>query len=342
MLSCPLPLVDAAHITLGHGGGGKLTQQLLDQLFLPIFANPALQARLDGAILPARSGRLALTTDSYVVRPLEFPGGDIGSLAASGTLNDLAMCGAQPQALAAAFVLEEGLATARLSRLAASLQSVAQAQGVAVVTGDTKVVERGRADGLYITTTGIGWVPDGRDWGPQSLRPGDAVLVSGDIGRHGIAILAARAELGLETDLASDVGCLWPTVAALAEHPNLVHALRDATRGGLAAACIELAQASGLGMVLDEAAVPVCAEVRGACELLGFEPAHIACEGRMISLVAAEYADAAVSILQSFEPTAARIGTVVDQHPGRVAWISCAGPRRWLELPSGEQLPRIC
>jgi len=286
--SCPAPLTGHAEIQIAHGGGGRLTQQLIERIFGPAFDNPALNARHDGAVLAAPAGaRLAFTTDSHVVSPLFFPGGDIGRLAVYGTVNDLAMCGARPRWLSAGFILEEGLPVATLERIVAAMAEAARKAGVQIVTGDTKVVERGKGDGLYVNMAGIGWVEHDRVIAPASVRPGDVVLLSGDIGRHGMAILALREGLAFESSIESDCAPLWPAVEALFAAGVEVHCLRDLTRGGLATAVIEIAETAGRAVALEEAAVPVCEPVRGACEILGLDPLYVANEGRFVAFVPA-------------------------------------------------------
>jgi hydrogenase expression/formation protein HypE len=292
----------------------------------------------DGAVLET-TGRLAFTTDSYVVRPLFFPGGDIGSLAVYGTVNDLAMCGARPRALSCGFILEEGLPLSTLERVLESMARAAAACGVPIVTGDTKVVERGHGDGLFINTAGVGEVLALGPIGASAIRPGDAVLVSGDLGRHGIAILAAREGLAFETTIESDSGPLLEPVMALLQAGFEVHCLRDLTRGGLTSALVELSEASGLGIELEESALRTHDEVQGACELLGLDPLAVANEGRMVVFLPAAQAGPALELLARFEPTAFRAGTVQGD---RVVVRTALGSRRVLDMPSGEQLPRIC
>ena len=334
-------------ITLAHGGGGRLTQDLLDRVFRPAFANAALAAAHDGAVLPLAGGeRLAFTTDAHVVSPLFFPGGDIGTLAVNGTVNDLAMCGARPLALSAAFILEEGLATAVLTRVVASMQAAAAAAGVTVVTGDTKVVERGKGDGLYITTSGVGLVPAGVVVAPDQVRPDDVILLSGDLGRHGMAIMATRESLAFESPIVSDCAPLAAPVQALLAAGIATHCLRDLTRGGLATALLEIAETGGVDLAIEEASVPVSEAVHGACEILGFDPLYVANEGRFIAFVPATQADAALAILARTAPGGppACIGRVrTPSGPrGRVLLRSVIGVERRLDRLSGEQLPRIC
>ncbi len=342
---CPAPLSGHREIQLAHGGGGRLTQELIEGIFGPAFANAALDARHDGALLAAPAGgRLAFTTDSHVVSPLFFPGGDIGRLAVFGTANDLAMCGARPRWLSAGFILEEGLPMATLERVAASMAEAARIAGVEIVTGDTKVVERGKGDGLYVNTAGVGILEYDRLVAPASVRPGDAVLLSGDIGRHGMAILAQREGLAFESPIESDCAPLWPAVEALLAAGVDVHCLRDLTRGGLATAVIEIAETARLAATLDEAAVPVSEPVRGACEILGLDPMYVANEERLLAIVPAGQAGAALAALARAAPGGppARIGAVRAGPAGEVTLRSVVGVERILDRLSGEQLPRIC
>lgn len=341
---CPLPAIEDGRIELGHGGGGALMHRLIDGLFRPAFGATPTEPAHDGATVPVAGSRLAFTTDSFVVTPLEFPGGDIGALAVIGTVNDLAMCGARPLSLSAGFILEEGLEIALLRRIAASMGQAAAAAGVGVVTGDTKVVERGKGDGLYISTAGIGLIPPGVAIGPQFVRPGDAVLLSGDVGRHGIAIMAAREGLGFETTIESDMASLAPLVGALLDAGVALHCLRDLTRGGLATALVEIATAAGLDLRLDAESVAVSDAVRGACEILGLDPWYVANEGRLVAFVPAADAARALAILRAHPggAAAAVIGRVTAATgPGRVR-AGTIGGARVLDLLSGEQLPRIC
>jgi hydrogenase expression/formation protein HypE len=344
--TCPAPLNDRTAILLAHGGGGRLMHRLIADVFASAFANPALETHHDGAVLDApRGGRLALTTDSYVVRPLFFPGGDIGSLAVNGTANDLAMCGARPLALSAAFILEEGLPTADLERIVASMRRAADLVPVPIVTGDTKVVERGKGDGLFISTAGVGLVAEGVEIGPLCVRAGDVIVVSGDLGRHGVAVLAAREGLALETTIESDCASLVCPVHALLDAGLPLHCLRDLTRGGLASALVEIAETSGHAIEIDEDAVPVSEEVRGACEILGFDPLYLANEGRFVAFLPAALADRAVACLRALDPTArpAVIGEVrPDAGLPAVVLKTRYGSRRTIDMISGEQLPRIC
>ncbi|MCS6845941.1 MAG: hydrogenase expression/formation protein HypE [Caldilineales bacterium] len=354
-LACPIPISEYPAITLAHGGGGRLTHMLIERMLRPAFANPALDALHDGAILTLFDGagpaagapglRLAFTTDSYVISPRFFPGGDIGSLAVHGTINDLAMCGAQPLALSAALILEEGLPMEELWQVVRSMQAAAAAAGVPIVTGDTKVVDRGKGDGLFINTSGIGLIPADVEIAPQRARPGDAVLVSGAIAVHGIAIMSVREGLEFETTLASDTAPLHGLVGEiLAAGGRDVHVLRDPTRGGVASALNEIAAAARVGIRLDERAIPVDDEVRGACEILGLDPLYVANEGKCLAVVAPEAAEAVLAAMRRHPlgRQAALIGEVVDAHPGKVFLRSRIGGLRVVDMISGEQLPRIC
>ena len=325
-------------VLLGHGGGGSLSQRLIDQLLVPAFG-PADGVLHDAAVLPAEAGPLAFTTDSYVVRPLFFPGGDIGSLAVFGTVNDLAMVGASAIALSLSLILEEGLPMPLLQQVLASIRLAAQRCGVPVVTGDTKVVERGKGDGIYINTAGIGRVDHGLQIGPKAVRSGDAILVSGDLGRHGVAILAARQELGFCTELRSDLAPLQEPVRALLAADLELHCLRDLTRGGLASALHEISKGAGLGVLVRENAIPIAPEVDAACELLGLDPLAMANEGRFVLFLPAHQADRALAVLQRFQPSAASIGCVRGE---AVLLETSLGLQRRLELGRGESLPRIC
>ncbi|RMG65907.1 MAG: hydrogenase expression/formation protein HypE [Calditrichaeota bacterium] len=342
---CPMPIEEYDAVTLGHGGGGKLTNRLIRELLEPTLNNPFLAELHDGAMLPRAQGRLAVTTDSYVVSPPFFPGGNIGDLAVHGTLNDLAMCGARPLYLTLAMILEEGFLLQDLWRILASIRQRLEEANVPVVTGDTKVVERGKGDGVFLNTTGVGQILDGVDVRPARIQPGDAILLSGPIAEHGIAILSIREGLSFDTALQSDTANLWPVVEALLDAGGLdIHALRDATRGGVASALNELAQASGTGMVIQEEAIPVREEVRGACEILGLDPLFVANEGRFLAFVAPERADELLEVLHSHPlgGEARIIGRVVSDHPGVVRMETWLGGSRVVDMLSGEQLPRIC
>lgn len=343
--ACPLPLRHDEQIVLGHGSGGKMSADLIAGTFLPPFDNEALRAGNDaGVVLTAGGERLAISTDSHVVWPLFFPGGDIGRLAVCGTVNDVAMMGATPHFLTAGFILEEGLAQRTLSRVVASMQAAAQEAGIVIVAGDTKVVERGKADGLYINTAGVGTVPAGRQIGGGRARPGDVVLLSGPIGDHGIAVLAARGELGFEAEVESDVAPLNHLVAAMVAAGEGVHVLRDPTRGGVAAALNEIARQSGVGIVLEEASIPVRPAVVAACEMLGFDPLYVANEGRLLAIVDGEEADRILEAMRAtrYGEEAVVVGEVVAEPAGRLLLRTAIGSRRIVDMPAGELLPRIC
>lgn len=342
--ACPLPHPLPPRVTLAHGGGGAAMQALIRDVFLRHFDNPLLRAGHDAAVFDTPGPRIAFTTDSFVVQPLEFPGGDIGRLAVYGTVNDLAMAGARPTHLSTGFILEEGLPMATLDTVVRSMRAAADACGVTIVTGDTKVVERQRGDGLTINTAGIGAVRAAAPVGPASVRAGDAVLISGDIARHGIAVMAAREGLAFDPPIESDAAPLHGAVAALIDAGIAPRCLRDCTRGGLAAALNEIALGAGLAIDIDGARVPLDDGVRGACEILGLDPLHVACEGRFVAVVAAEDAPAALDVLAACAPglPPAVIGAAAAGPPGRVTRLGDLGVRRLVDLPAGEQLPRIC
>lgn len=342
--TCPLPLRDYPHVVMGHGGGGRLSADLVEHLFLPAFRNPALARLGDAAVLPPVPGRLAFTTDGFVVRPLFFPGGCVGDLAVNGTVNDLAVSGATPLYLSAGFILEEGLPLADLGRIVDRMAAAARAAGVAVVCGDTKVVDRGHGDGCYITTAGVGVVPDGVTLGVQQARPGDAVVLSGPVGNHGIAVLCVREGLEFETRIESDTAALTGLAAAVLAACPATRAMRDPTRGGLAATLNEIAVGSGVGIEIDEPAVPVDDEVRAACDLLGLDPLLVANEGKLVAVVPADAADHLLAAVRRHPlgTRAAVIGRVTDQHPKLVVARTAVGGRRVVSTPVGEQLPRIC
>lgn len=344
-LACPIPLTDEGTVLLGHGGGGRMTQQLIERVFLQAFKNPALEPLHDGATLSVLGGRLAFSTDAFVVRPLFFPGGNIGSLAVHGTVNDLAMCGARPLALSASFILEEGFPMADLKRIVASMKEAAEAAGVSIVTGDTKVVDRGKGDGVFVTTSGVGVIPEGIIIAPDRAQPGDVVLVNGPIADHGIAILSVREGLEFDTELTSDSAALNGLVEAiLAAGGADVHVLRDPTRGGVASATNEIATSSRVGIVLKETALPLREQVRGACAILGFDPLYVANEGKCLAFVAPSKVPAVLAAMRTHPlgKDAVAIGEVVAANPGRVVLESRIGGRRIVDMLSGEQLPRIC
>ncbi|MGA2205582.1 MAG: hydrogenase expression/formation protein HypE [Terracidiphilus sp.] len=343
--SCPLPLADYPAIVMGHGGGGKLGNELVEHLFLPAFRNPALENLGDAAVLEASGARLALSTDSFVVQPLFFPGGSIGELAVNGTVNDLAVSGAEPKFLSAGFILEEGFSLAQLAAIVDAMAKAAAEAGVQIVTGDTKVVERGHGDGCYITTAGVGLLRDGIQVGPHRARPGDAVLVSGTIGDHGMAIMSVREGLEFESPIRSDCAALNGMIAQVLDAAGAaVHAMRDPTRGGLASTLNEIAQASDVGIVIDEAGVPVRFEVQSACELLGLDPVYVANEGKAVFFVAPEAADRVLSVLRAHPlgKDAARIGHVTAEHKRILVARTAMGANRVIPTMIGEQLPRIC
>lgn len=342
--TCPTPLRERARIVSGHGGGGAMSAELVRDHFAPAYGNEHLAALGDAATLDLGGARLAFSTDSYVVRPLFFPGGSIGDLAVNGTVNDLAMHGAVPAYLSCGFILEEGLDLAVLDRVAQDLGAAARAASVQIATGDTKVVESGHGDGVYINTAGIGLIRDGVDLRPQRVRPGDAILVSGPIGLHGVAVLSVREGLEFGVEVESDTAPLAGLVAAMLEVCPDIHALRDPTRGGLAASLNEIAQASGSGIEVVERAIPVPDPVAAACGLLGLDPMYIANEGRLVAFVPRDRADEVLDAMRAHPHGigARRIGEVVQEHPGMVVARTAFGATRVVDLPIGEQLPRIC
>ena len=343
-LTCPTPIEQEELIQMAHGGGGRKMANLIEKHFLPLLKNDALAQLGDGAIIQVGGERLAISTDSFVVSPPFFPGGNIGSLAVHGTVNDLAMCGAEPVALSLALILEEGFRRSDLDQIMASVASESAAVGASVVTGDTKVVERGKGDSIYITTTGLGRVRPGVNVAPQNARPKDRVLISGPVGDHGMAVMAARHGLTFDPPLHSDSAAVLPAVRALLDSVPDAHVLRDPTRGGLATALCEIATASGVQICLDESAIPVRREVAAACELLGFDPLYVACEGRFLAIVAEDVADKALNAIRKtlIGSQAATIGYVEQSALARVLLRTRIGSHRRLERLSGEQLPRIC
>ena len=348
-LDCPTPLPHKEKIVMGHGGGGRLMADLIREVFYPLFDNPTLLAGDDAATPPDRgsvgeSASLAVSTDAHIVYPLFFPGGDIGRLAVCGTVNDLLMVGAQPLWITASFILEEGLETEILCRVAKSMRLAADEAGVQIVAGDTKVAERGKVDGIYISTTGVGRVPDGRDTRGRNARPGDAVLVSGTLGDHGIAVLAARGELAFQTEIESDIAPLGELVEAMYGSGAEIHALRDPTCGGIASALNEIARQSGVAVVLEEKNIPVRPEVEAACELLGFDPLHIANEGKLVAFVPEDSAEDVLMAMQAapYGEGARRIGRVEQEPEAKVLMETAIGGTRIVDVPAGELLPRIC
>ncbi len=343
--ACPLPLVEQSRVQLGHGSGGKLSAALLRSHFLPPLKNPYLEQLGDGAVVPVAGAEVVLSTDTFVVHPLEFPGGNIGTLAVHGTLNDVAMMGAVPMYLTAGFVLEEGLPLDLLDRIVGAMASAAATAGVPLVTGDTKVVERGRADGMYVNTTGLGILAGHSRPGPHQAEPGDDILVSGPIGRHGMAIMAVREGLEFESAIVSDTANLTPLVHALNHAAgSSIAVLRDPTRGGLASALNEIAQASRVGIAVEESLLPIPGEVRAACDILGLDPCYVANEGVLITVVRPSRREAALAALRSHPlgREACWIGRVVPDHPGYVVMRTVVGGSRVMDLLPGDQLPRIC
>ena len=342
--SCPIPLSQYPHVLMAHGGGGKLMHRLLEDVFGKAFSNPILDTRHDSAQFTVPPGRLAMTTDSYVVRPIFFPGGDIGSMAVHGTVNDLAMSGARPLYLTCGFIIEEGLPMETLWRVVCSMRDAAKNCGVQIVTGDTKVVDKGNGDGLFINTTGIGVIEHEQIISPQNVQPGDAVIVSGDLGRHGMAIMAVREGLQFESTIESDSSPVVEPVLALVQAGIEIHCLRDLTRGGLASALNEIAEAAGVKIAVEQKSIPVREDVHAACEMLGLDPLHVANEGRFITFVPAEDSERTLEILRCHEVSAgaAFIGQVMEMTAPLVTVKSALGVSRILDMPSGEQLPRIC
>lgn len=342
--TCPLPLRDHPNIILGHGGGGKLSAELVQHLFLPAFQNDVLAHLGDSAVLEVAGGRLAFSTDSFVVQPLFFPGGNIGNLAVNGTVNDIAMSGAQPLFLSAGFILEEGLPIERLGVIVQSMGQAARRAGVTLVAGDTKVVDKGHGDGVYINTSGIGVIPPGVTIAPHQARPGDVVLLSGEIGLHGIAVMSVRAGLSFETVVESDCAPLHGLVAEMLAATEEIHVLRDPTRGGVASSLNEIAKAAQVGIVLDERSIPVPPAVRSACELLGLDPLYVANEGKLLAIAPPEAADALLAHMRQHPMgrNATLIGRVTDRHPGMVVARTGIGGTRVVDMQVGEQLPRIC
>jgi hydrogenase expression/formation protein HypE len=342
--TCPIPISQYPHVLMAHGGGGTLMHQLLENIFGQAFSNPILDARQDSAQFTVPPGRLAMTTDSYVVRPLFFPGGDIGSLAVHGTVNDLAMSGARPLYLSCAFIIEEGLPMETLWGVVCSMRDAAERCGVQIITGDTKVVDKGKGDGLFINTTGIGIMEHEQNITPQNVQPGDAVLVSGDLGRHGMAIMAVREGLQFESAIESDSAPVHEVVLETLKAGIEIHCLRDLTRGGLASALNEIAEAAGVKIAVEEKSIPVREDVHAACEMLGLDPLHVANEGRFIAFVATKDAEHALNILHGHTVSAgaALIGKVSEKSAPLVTLRSAIGASRILDMPSGEQLPRIC
>ncbi|MGA9597333.1 MAG: hydrogenase expression/formation protein HypE [Acidimicrobiia bacterium] len=341
---CPMPLRDQPNIVMGHGGGGKLSSELIEHVFLPAFSNEFLDGLGDAAVMDLPAGRIAMSTDSFVVRPRIFPGGNIGELAVNGTVNDVAMTGADPKYISVAMILEEGMPIDELAWLVQAMAKAAETAGVQLVTGDTKVVDKGHGDGIYINTTGIGVLPEGIDIHPRNIQPGDAVLVNGTIGDHGMAIMSVREGLEFESTIRSDTAALNHLVAALLDAGIAVRAMRDPTRGGLAATLNEFAAAARVGVVVDELSLPVDRAVASACELLGMDPFYVANEGKVVVVVPPDEADRALEVMHGNElgEHATRIAEIVDGHPGVVVATTALGSTRVVDTQVGEQLPRIC
>lgn len=342
---CPLPLRNYPAIVIGHGSGGRMTQDLIKQVFLPHFSNPSLLAGNDFAEITARKGgRIAVSTDAHIVSPIFFPGGDIGRLAVSGTVNDISMSGGIALGLTASFIIEEGFSISSLEQVVCSMAETAQEAGVPIVAGDTKVVEKGKADGLFISTAGIAWIPDGLNIGGACVMPGDVVLVSGTLGDHGIAVLSARGDLGFQTEIRSDVAPLNHLIQEILSVSKNIHVLRDPTRGGLATTLNEIACQSNVNITLHEKSIPVIPAVRSACEMLGFDPLYVANEGKVIVIVAKEDAKTVLDAMHSskYGGNAVEIGTVQPEPAGKVLLKTGIGGTRLLDVLSGEMLPRIC
>ena len=341
---CPAPILQHETVQMAHGAGGRLSQTLMQRVFMPHLHNAFLDLLDDQAKLDLPAGRTAFSTDTYVVSPVFFPGGNIGELAVNGTVNDLAVGGAKPMYLSAGFVLEEGFSLVELETIVKSMAEAARKAGVMIVTGDTKVVGKGQCDKIFINTSGVGTVREGIALSCRNLQPGDSIILSGTVGDHGMAIMTSREGLSFQSRIASDCAALNSMISAVLDLVPAVHAMRDPTRGGVAATLNELAASSSVGIEIDETTIPVKPDVRGACELLGIDPLHVANEGKLVLAVASEDAEKVVEVLRSFEPgrDAVIIGSVVDDHPGMVVMRTAFGSRRIIDLPLGEQLPRIC
>ena len=344
VLACPVPFSTDEFILLGHGSGGRLSAKLMEEVFLPAFRNPALERMDDQAVFEVPAGRLAMSTDTYVVKPMFFPGGDLGELAVYGTVNDLAVGGATPKYLSAGFVLEEGLPLETLRKLVNSMADAARRCGVEIVTGDTKVVEKGSGDGVFVNTAGIGLIPTGVSYSAAKVRPGDRIVLNGALGEHGITILAQREGLELSGNLRSDAAPLHELCAAVMKAAPGLHAMRDLTRGGLSSALNEIARSARVGVEIDERAIPIREEVRGACELFGLDPLYVANEGKMIAFVPEAEAEAALAAMQAHElgRSARVIGVVTEQHARMVTMRTTLGTQRIVDMLAQDQLPRIC
>ncbi len=343
-ISCPLPVMNHSTIQMGHGSGGRLSAELIEKLFLPRFGNRFLDRLEDQAVLDISKGRIAYSTDTFVVNPIFFPGGDIGSLAVNGTVNDLAMCGANPKYLSAAFILEEGLPMADLHAILLSMEESAKNAGVEIVTGDTKVVDRGSCDKIFINTSGIGVIPPGVEISAANIREGDAIILSGTIADHGMAVMTSREGLSFQSSIRSDCAALNDLIDAMLNTVKTIHAMRDPTRGGVAATLNEWAKASGAGIVIEEKSIPVRPEVRGACEILGIDPLYVANEGKLLAAVPADQAETVLNAMRNHPlgKNAVIIGRAAKEHPGIVGIRTMLGVERVLDMPLGELLPRIC
>lgn len=343
-LNCPIPITDYDRVMLAHGGGGKLMHQLIDKMIYQEFKNEFLSQNHDGAILPVKGNRLAFTTDSFVVNPIFFPGGDIGDLAINGTVNDLVCCGAKPLYLSLGFIIEEGLLMEDLWKIIQSIKKAVQKAGVKIVTGDTKVVEKGKGDGIFINTTGIGELYPNQNINPVNCKPGDVIIINGGIAEHGIAIISKREGLQFETDILSDSASLNSMMHDVFEQCNNMHVLRDPTRGGLASTLNEIAQSSKTGITLFEKYLPINEAVKGACELLGFDPLYVANEGKILIILPEKEAGQVLQIMKKYPEgkNSCIIGEVTETHPGKVQLHTVIGSKRIVDMISGEQLPRIC
>lgn len=343
-MECPIPKSEYPFITMAHGSGGKLMHQLISKIFITAFGDMGIQAEHDGAVLDQLDGKLVMTTDSYVVNPIFFPGGNIGTLAVYGTVNDLAMCGARPMYISAGFILEEGLPITTLWEVALSMRHAAEAANIKIVTGDTKVVDKGKGDGIYINTAGVGELKQGIQIAPSNVEPGDAIIISGDIGRHSIAVLTQREGLSFDTVIESDCAPLSNVVMALINSEIEIHCLRDLTRGGLASALVEIANTANANITIDEDSIPVIEDVSTACEILGFDPLYLANEGRFIAFIPERFVDRAMGLMLSTNNgiTPAIIGRVGDKGNGWVTLKTSFGVERIIDMLSGDQFPRIC
>lgn len=342
--ACPIPISEYPHVLLAHGGGGRLSQHLIQKMFVPQFRNESLELLHDGAVLRIEADRIAFTTDSYVINPIFFPGGNIGELAINGTVNDLAMCGAVPRYLSVGFIIEEGFPMENLWRVVHSMQDAATSAGVVLVTGDTKVVDKGKGDQIFINTSGIGVIEKGADIDPRRAAPGDAIIVSGNIAQHGIAIMSVREGLEFETTIKSDTAALNSLVHRMIAACPDIHVLRDPTRGGVASSLNEIADSAHVGIRINEGNIPIAEDVKGACEIMGFDPLYVANEGKLIAILPATNAEGVLSVMKSHPlgKESRIIGEVVSDHPGLVIMKTKVGGSRVVDMMSGEQLPRIC